>query len=162
MEFLWPVVQGLSEQQSHLFILLQLVVRKHQADAIPALIDADVADAAASMAATLETAGRGIIYEHHATSGQAQRLATALKATLDKLMPDAPSSAQSRAAAVHRRLEQAARTADAELGEGPRSYLDLVDRLPGDPTDAALVGGPTGPDAAADDGAADSPSLIVP
>ena len=162
MEFLWPVVQGLSEQQSHLFILLQLVVRKHQADAIPALIDADVADAAASMAATLETAGRGIIYEHHATSGQAQRLATALKATLDKLMPDAPSSAQSRAAAVLRRLEQAARTADAELGEGPRSYLDLVDRLPGDPTDAALVGGPTGPDAAADDGAADSPRLIVP
>ena len=161
MGFLWPVVQGLSEPQSHLFILLQMVVRKHQAGAVPALVDEDVANAAASLASTYETADRGIIYEHQATSLQAQNLANELKSTLSTIMKDARPSAQRHAAVVLRLLEKAARTAHEELEEGPRSYLELLERLPSDDSDAqssSSEAGHVGPDKPE----ADPPRLIVP
>ena len=158
MDFLWPVVQGLSESQSHLFILLQAVVRRHQAGAVPGLIDTDVAEAASALAATFETADRGIIYEHQAASVQAQGLARKIKATLDRLMKDARPSAQRHAAVVLRRLERAARTADEALGKGARSYLELLDRLPSEDADTAGHEGSAASQTRSDD----SPGLIVP
>lgn len=158
MDFLWPVVQGLSEPQSHLFILLQTVVRRHQTGAIPPLIDQDVAEATSALAATFETADRGIIYEHQAQSVQAQGLVRELKSTLDGLLKDARPSAQRHAAVVLRRLERAARTAEAALGEGARSYLELIDRLPSDSSDAAGDGASDANGTSGDE----PPRLIVP
>src|SRR5919204_2859776 len=74
-EFLLPRISDLSETQYRLLITLQALILRQADQAIPPVTDADVADACATTAATLETARKGIIYEHQAASVPAQRLA---------------------------------------------------------------------------------------
>jgi hypothetical protein len=129
--FLWPFVNGLSEAQYRLLLIFETVIRRYRAHAIPPLRDEDVAEAAASLAATLETADRGIIYEHRPTSLTAQRLAGELKTALDELTraPEGRRSIPRDSAEALRRIERAAKTAAGELGDGDASYLDLVERF---------------------------------
>src|SRR5262249_3552340 len=82
---LLPILQGLTERQHQLFFLFHSVVARHKPEGFTRLIDDDVADAAAAVAATLETAARGVIYEHAAQSLPAQRLATEMKAMLAEM-----------------------------------------------------------------------------
>src|SRR5437762_3565531 len=76
MQFLLPRIGDLTETQYRLFLYVQALVLTYAKSAIPAPHDVDVAEAAATVAATLETARKGIIYEHQAASLPAQRLAT--------------------------------------------------------------------------------------
>lgn len=133
MRFLWPTVQGLNDSQTQLFIVLQSVIRRVAAAAVPPLADVDVAEAGQALAATYETADRGIIYEHQPTSLQAQGLLAQLKSTIDEIAKNPNSSVQRQIALVLRRIEEGARTADGTLGDGARSYLDLLERLPEQP-----------------------------
>lgn len=135
IRFLMAAADGLSQVQARLFVLLQSVVRQHRATAIPSINDEDAAQAASALAATLETADRGIIYDHHPSSLQAQRLTTDLKAALDELRKQAPPSIDRDAAAALRRIERAARDARAELDPADTAYLDLVDRITRDRDD---------------------------
>ena len=48
--------------------MLATLTSRHQADALQQLVDDDIAQAAGALASTLETAGRGIVYEHRPTS----------------------------------------------------------------------------------------------
>ena len=73
MSFILPIVSELTETQYRLLLLFQSAAVAHAAGAVPALRDEDVAEAAAAAAATLETARKGIIYEHQAVSVPAQR-----------------------------------------------------------------------------------------
>src|SRR5919108_3854947 len=77
---LLPTIQHLTERQYQLFFLFQSAITRFRPDGFARLVDADVAEAAAALASTLETAARGVIYEHTASSPPAQGLATALKA----------------------------------------------------------------------------------
>ena len=61
--FVLPLVRELSEKQYRLLLAFQAVILKHAASAVPSPIDADVGDAAGTLASTLETARKGIIYE---------------------------------------------------------------------------------------------------
>ena len=61
---LLPLLQGLSERQARLFLMLAAVSRGTRATPLQKLVDDDIAQAAGALAATLETAGRGIVYEH--------------------------------------------------------------------------------------------------
>ena len=61
---LLPTIQSLTERQHQLFFLFQSVIARHRPEGFARLVDSDVADAAAAVAATLETAARGVIYEH--------------------------------------------------------------------------------------------------
>jgi hypothetical protein len=61
---LLPTLQRLTERQHQLFFLIHSVIARHSPDGFVRLIDNDVADAAGALAATLETAERGVIYEH--------------------------------------------------------------------------------------------------
>ena len=84
--FLAPVVRGLTERSLTLLFLFHDIIRRHKKSAIPPVVDEDVADAAASLASTLETSGRGIIYEHRATSLPAQRLQGDLQRGIDEVV----------------------------------------------------------------------------
>ena len=125
---LLPTIRSLTERQYQLFFLFQNVIARHKPDGFARLVDADVADAAAAMAATLETAARGVIYEHSATSVVAQRLANEVKAMLAEMRRQGATVYDREAAIVLRAIEEGARTAGKD-GGSDTAYLALVARL---------------------------------
>jgi hypothetical protein len=144
--FLLPLASDLTETQYRLVVLFQSIIVKHSETAIPALDDADVAEAAGTLASTLETARKGIIYEHQAGSIPAQRLSTELRRIVDDLIRQ-NSTQQSRVerdtAAALRRIEQGAKTAGAAMtGDEAPVYLKLLTRVLG----GAAAGEPNAPE----------------
>jgi len=135
MGFLLPRISDLTEMQYRLFLYLQALVLQHAKGAIPGPHDADVADAASSVAATLETAGKGIIYEHQAQSLPAQRLASELGRAVADLAQQAAAQAsrvERDAAAALRRLERVAREAAKEIPDETApatTWLTLAGRM---------------------------------
>lgn len=143
LRFYLPLIADLTEAQYRLALLLQAVIVRHASSALPAPVDQDVADGAAAAAATLETAGKGIIYEHQATSIPAQRIAQALRAAIAGLSREGVAAGRiERDAAVGlRRIEQGARTAAAALeGDEPPVFLSLIGRLMARGPEHAAVG----------------------
>lgn len=148
-----PLVHELSELAYGLLLALQGVIRRYRREAVPPLIDVDVAEAAGTLAATLETASRGIIYEHQAASLPAQRLAAVLRQSVDDALRDGrrPGQIEREAALALRRIERAAREASRAFGAGPTGYLELLERLPypgSAGADEAVVRQPLPPEAA--------------
>jgi hypothetical protein len=119
-----PTLQHLTERQHQLFFLFHTAIARHTPEGLARLLDIDVADAAAATAATLETAARGVIYEHTPQTLPAQRLAVELR-TMLKEMRDAGATVSDREAAlVLRAIEKGAR-GSAE----PTAYLEVMARL---------------------------------
>jgi len=148
LEFFVPLIADLSEPQSRLIVLLQAMVVRHAADAMPAVLDTDIAEAAAALAATLETARKGLIYEHEAATVPGRRLAAALGDLLKASNPGARNLArlETDAAIALRRIEQGARTAGEKLpGDAPPVYLGVLRRvLPDVPGEALGATGDAG------------------
>jgi hypothetical protein len=89
-----------------------------------------VAQAAAALAATLETAQKGVIYEHDAQSPLAQGLTRALAGLIEEIRAQGTKIFDGEAAITLRAIEQGARdTAKAMGDDAPTSYLTLVGRL---------------------------------
>jgi hypothetical protein len=131
--FILPLIADLTEAQYALFMLFQSVTVRHGDSALPALQDADVAEGASAAAATLETARKGIIYEHRAVSVPAQGLASEYARVVAEIVGQSGSH-QARverdAAEVLRRVEQGARNAATMLiGDEPTVYLRLLKRI---------------------------------
>ena len=125
---LMPSLHGLTERQHQLFFLFQSLIARHTPEGFARLRDDDVAEAAAAVAATLETAARGVIYEHTTASLPAQRLATEMKAMLAEMQKQGVRIYEREAAIVLRAVEKGAReTRNAEPGDA--SYLTLMARL---------------------------------
>ena len=98
VSFILPLVSELTETQYRLLLLFQSATVKHAERRLPTLRDEDIAEAAAAAAATLETARKGIIYEHQAVSVPAQRLTSELGRVVAELSAQAGSQqAQTRA-----------------------------------------------------------------
>jgi hypothetical protein len=156
--FLLPLFQDLSEKQYRLLLAFQAVILKHAAAALPSPIDADVRDAAGTLASTLETAEKGIIYEHQTSSVPAQRLAGELRGLLAEIEKEHPAPALDRdAVTALRRIEHGGRAAAAAFPEdGDRAYLGLLGRMM---SDVASRGGSTSP---ANDEPSRSSGLIIP
>jgi hypothetical protein len=149
VSFIIPLVSDLTESQYSLLLVFQSATVKHAAAAVPALRDEDVAAAADAAAATLETARKGIIYEHQAVSVPAQRLTAELARVVADLSARAGSH-QARlerdAAAALRRLEQGARTAAKALeGDEAPVYLNVLNRLLSGPSSGREPGSPQTP-----------------
>jgi hypothetical protein len=146
MRFLLPLLADLSEPQYRLLLFVQALVVKHAEGAIPPLLDADVADAAAAVAATFETAGKGIIYEHQAASVPAQRLASEVgHAIAEMRRKGAPPSLERDAAAALRRLERGAKTAGTVLdGDEAPVFVGVLRRVMEQPAAAAADSPPAG------------------
>lgn len=124
---LLPVIQGLSEPQARLFFLGASVVVRFKPDDLQRVVDADVAEAAAALAATYETAQRGVIYEHRATSPVAQRLGAELKAVYAQVGEKGGSRFERDAAAALRAIETGARRKEKSAAE--TAYYDLLRRF---------------------------------
>lgn len=125
---LLPSIGHLTERQYQLFFLFHSAIAQHRPDGFGRLVDADAVDAAASLAATLETAARGVIYDHVPASVPAQSLMAALKALLARIREQGGTVYDREAAIALRALEQGGRSVPA-AGEGDRAYLDLMGRL---------------------------------
>lgn len=129
--FLRPLIQDLNETQYRLLLAFQALILKHAGSAVPSPADADVRDAAGAFARTLETAGKGIIYEHQASSVPAQRLAGEMGTLLGQIEREKNLRGLSRdAIVVLRRIEQGAGAAAAAYPEdGGRAYMGVLGRM---------------------------------
>jgi len=125
---LLPTLHGLTERQHQLFFLFQSVIARHTPEGFSRLLDDDVAEAAGAVASTLETAARGVIYDHVAPSLPAQRLASELKAMLGDMQKQGVRIHDREAATVLRAIEKGARET-RKIEPGDASYLTLMARL---------------------------------
>jgi hypothetical protein len=144
---LGPFMQGLTHVEQQLFLLLLTSIGRGRPDPLHPMRDGDVVDATGAVAATLETAAKGVIYEHRATSMPAQRLATDLQTLLDEIgkhqtapqgagIVDSgatnglgPSAFQAAAALALRRVEDLAKHGAEHLPGGDRAVLELAGRI---------------------------------
>ena len=125
---LLPTIAMLTERQYQVFFLFHTLISRHIPEGFARLIDDDVADAAAAVASTLETAARGVIYEHAARSLPARHLATEMKALLVEMRQEGATVFDREAALVLRAIERGAReTRNTEPGDV--AYLTLMARL---------------------------------
>jgi len=128
MAFLLRLVEGLARPQVATLSHVQQALLRYRPTAIPAVLDTDVRDAAAAMAATLETAARGIVYEHQTASLPAQRLVGLFREVMSRFDPEGrlPPAA---VAAVFRRLEWGVREASAIVGAADTAFLEFTERV---------------------------------
>ena len=133
LRFVLPLLAELTDQQYQLLLFFQGLVVQRAASAVPSLVDSDVAEATAALASTLETAGKGIIYQHQAASLPAQRLVTRLETAFRELTKQAGSAAaviERDAAVALRRLSKAANDARKALPDDDEPvYVKLLGRL---------------------------------
>lgn len=115
-----------SELQMQVFFLVQSHVVGPTPAGVPALLDAEVADAAAALAATYETASRGIIFEHAATTRNGQRLVDEIRPVLADAGRGGGSRFERDAATV---LKFIAASAAPAAGSPPTRYVDIVRRV---------------------------------
>ena len=129
LESLVRIVRDLNERQSRLLFLVVGFLVRHRAPELQPLIDEDVTQAMAALAATFETASRGVIYEHRAPSSSAERVVNALKPLLSEAGQTGGTPFQRDAGVVLRRLESAAREATEEHAGAGRAFLDMLGRV---------------------------------
>jgi len=122
-------MRDFSERQSQLFFMIAAFLARYEAPELQAPLDDDVAEAMGSLAATFETASRGLIYDHRPASVLAERLTAALKPVLAEAGQGAGSAFERDAAAVLRRLQEAVGDVRATDQANRRAFLDLLGRV---------------------------------
>jgi hypothetical protein len=127
--FLVEFMQDLNARQSQLFFLIATLIARYKSPELESIVDDDVAQAAGTLAATFETAARGVIYEHRTASLPAGRLVTALKAALAEAASGAGSPFERDAAIILRRIEQAARRMTELDALNSRAFIGLLERV---------------------------------
>lgn len=126
---LMPALRHLTERQHQLFFLFHSVIARHTPEGFARLTDDDVAQAAGTLAATIETASKGVIYEHAAESPAAQRLAAEFKALLEDVRSHGTTVYDGEAALALRAMEAGARDTRVRADGSPTAYLSLMGRL---------------------------------
>ena len=140
-----------NRRQAQLFLAINTVVARYEPPELQVVVDDDVIDAAGALAATYETAARGVIYGHPAATSAGERLGAAIRAMLREVEGSGGSAFERDVAVVLRRVEQTARAAHAAGGGDSRAYFKLLDRILSrreEPSDAG--------------GDSDAPRLILP
>ena len=124
---LLPTIRHLTERQSQLFFLFQAAIARHKPEALMRTVDSDVLDAAAALASTFETAGRGVIYEHTPQSPTAQALVIALRQVITQAREQGATVYDGEIAIALRAIEQGVK--DVAAPGADTAYLDLMARL---------------------------------
>jgi hypothetical protein len=122
-------MRDLNQRQSQLFYLVNSFINEFRPEQFHVLADADVLEASEALAATYETAVRGVIYEHRPQSLPAERLVTALKPLMAEAGKGQGTPFERDAAVVLRRIAAAARELAVEEPANPRAYLELLRRV---------------------------------
>ena len=118
-----------NRRQAQLFLAINTAIARYQPAELQAVVDDDVIDAVAALAATYETASRGVIYEHRAATPSGDRLGAAIRAMLREVEGSGGSAFERDVAVVLRRVEQTARAAHASGAGDSRAYFKLLDRV---------------------------------
>ena len=129
LALLAPAVNGLTESQMQLLWLVLSLLARPRSDALVPITDADVADAVAAVTATLETAERGVIYEHRPATLPGQRIASDLNGLFGQLSQRTGRSVDRDAVAVLRSVTRLSEASRKVTPEGSRGFLDLAARL---------------------------------
>ena len=122
-------VGKLSEQQLQLLFLMQSMVLSFKPDGLARLTDLDLALATGALAHSLETAGKGLIFEAAIASVPAEALRQALKPVVEEITKAGGARAEQEVAVVLRGMERGARHEGGLMPEGESSYLELVGRV---------------------------------
>jgi hypothetical protein len=125
---LLPSISHLTERQQQIFFLIHSVIARHKPDSLSRLLDEDVAQAVAAVAATLETAGRGVLYEHTPASLPAQRLAKEITAMIAEVRSHGTKLYDGEIAISLRAIERGTREIHRQPMEDT-AYLSLIGRL---------------------------------
>jgi hypothetical protein len=150
LEVAVQLVRDFNERQSQIFFLVATFIVRYQPAELHALNDNDVAEATAAIAATLETAARGVIYEHQAATGPGARLAAALKPLLADAGKNGGSPFERDTSVVLRRIEEFASHRQGGGRDNPRAFVERLGRvitktdeggqtLPADETPSRLI-----------------------
>ena len=126
---LLPTIRELTERQYQLFFFFQTAIARHTPEGFARLNDDDVAAAAGALAATFETAARGVIYEQTPDSPVARRLADDLRTVLDEMKKQGAKVYDHETAVVLRAIESGASEVRKQSDGAPDAYLTLVGRL---------------------------------
>lgn len=122
-----------SEMQLQLFFLVASLVVRYKPDGLMTLTDADVADAAAAMAGTLEAAGRGLIAELPGSNPVSEGLRRQFDGFLAEVGKGGGPRFGREAAEVLRAVERGARheAPGVETADNPggNPYLALLGRI---------------------------------
>jgi hypothetical protein len=129
LAFMTGLMKGLSSGQKQFTWAVLAFVSGFSADPMLRLSDEDVADMAAALSSTFETATRGVIYEHRPRSLNAQRLATDVRAYLDETRGQAGAAFDRDAAAVFAGVGRAFGAASTAPGATGSEALAAVKRL---------------------------------
>lgn len=128
LDILRSCLAGTTERQYALLLWLHAATAAQRATAVPAVRDDDLLAAASSLASTLETEARGIIFEHAPPTITAQRVVEDFKRALADLEKDSGRRVAREAAAALRLLERLGRHA-ASREQTPTALIELLDRL---------------------------------
>ena len=120
---------GPLEPRQQLYLFTLTLFERFRGDGLDAALDADVISALEALAATYDTASRGLIYEQQAATAPAQRLAAGIRGVFDELGHGRPSGFAADAAEVLRRLANRARSVSADSPRSTRAFLDLAARV---------------------------------
>jgi hypothetical protein len=118
-----------NQRQSELLFAVAGALVRYEPPPLRSLTDADVAEAVAALAATSETAGRGVIYEHRPVSGPAAHLAAALKAQLTEAGAYRDSSLERDLASALRRIESTVAEMRAAGHFEPTAFVASLARI---------------------------------
>lgn len=119
--------RDLSERQSRAFLALVRFLGAYRAPELQPIADEDLAQAAGALASTLETAARGVIYEHRPDSPGAARLLVTLKPLIAEMNQPPLPGFDREVAVVLRRFEELARPAENDPPHTRRT-IDLLSR----------------------------------
>ena len=152
---LMPLMLDFMERQAELFFLVVSFIVRYEPPEFQPLFDEDVEEGVGALASTFETAARGVIYDHRASSLPAERLSSALKPALAEMGRRFGTAFERDAAGVLRRIATLAHDVRAQEPANRRAFLELLRRIVTafpEPDDAKAAGSEEPP----------PPSLIVP
>lgn len=129
LSLLMATVGRLSEQQLQLYFVLQSIVLSYQPEGLSRLTDADVAAATGALASSLETAGKGVIFEEAAGTVPAEGLRRSLKAVIEEMTKGGGARAEREVSIILRAIERGARHDGGFIPDGETAYLELVGRV---------------------------------
>jgi hypothetical protein len=129
LSLLMPVLRDFTPRQSELLFLIATFLLRYEPPELQRLIDADVAEGMGALASTLETASRGVIYEHRPPSLAAERLTAALKPALTDAGRGFGSAFERDAAVVMRRVVDLVKDAGAQEPDNRRAFLEMLRRV---------------------------------
>lgn len=123
------LLQDFNQRQSELLFTIARAIVRYEPPPFQSFTDDDLAQAVGSLAATSETAGRGVIYEHQPSSAAAAHLAAALKGLLREVGAYRDSSVERDLAAALRRIESIITEMRATRSGEPSAFRVFLMRI---------------------------------